>query len=988
MLDAWSSSPARFREDANAEEALATGGYADRLLVELAANALDAAREAGLPGRVRFGLDTSGAVTELRAANVGAPLTAAGVAGLASLRASAKRGRRATVGHFGVGFTAVLAVSDAPEVWSTSGGVRFSRIGTRAAIAALGVAGLDSEAAARDGQVPVLRLPWPIDMAGRSAAIPNGFQTQVRLPVRDGLAPGLAALLRSVGDDLLWALPGLMAVEVELPGSPLRVVERVDGDDGVTVIRHGSGSTRYRAVTGHGSIPAELLADRPIEERDRDRWQLTWVLPEPGDAPPALLGFEPDGPADPVFLGAPTPTDEPLSLPARLVGTFPVDDTRRRLASGPLTEYLLAAAAAEYVELFAATPASGRLALVPSAGFPLGPVDAELRRQIVRLLSTAPVAVTVREESIPPSQACVIVGVSEPAARLLGRAVPGLLPPPGSTARAEALRVLGVRTLPLADAVTALAAIDGSPAFWHDVYRALADQNSEDLATLPVPLSGGGRRIGPTGCLLPGPDAVDDDVLARAARLAPEVRLVHPGAAHPLLSRLGALPADARALLDDPALRRLFHDFRADLEDADPDPDELRELARLALDLAGFPGAGQLEDVVLTDAGGEAWPASELLAPGAPLAAVLAADADLPMVGAEWLDHPTEVLARLGVRTGLKVVSVENVDADLPDLSDWWGQVVGDGLGPEAFDAIADLDLVDDEKWPELLAMIAADPAAKRTLTAGPHPSYTRWWLSNFALLAGHRPGHWRTSGTGELSGLFDELPVAVDPEVAKAIGVMTSAADAIEGDAAELVLRLADPRRAVAAGVVPGLTRLVVDALRRDPGIALPTAVRTLSGAVVDADDALVLDLPWFAQVVDAGTLVAGGDDPSRVGDLFDLDLVSEVVAVTVLGSPVEPDQAQLAAAGRAALIFGVQLATLFPPGTLRTVENLSVHVEQDGVRRVSWWMGRGLLLTDGSGEGIGRAVAWRAGRWPDRHRAVACAMGDSISYAEDGLA
>ena len=60
VLDAWAASPARFREDANAEEALATGGYADRLLVELAANAVDAAREAGRPGRVRFTL-TSGA---------------------------------------------------------------------------------------------------------------------------------------------------------------------------------------------------------------------------------------------------------------------------------------------------------------------------------------------------------------------------------------------------------------------------------------------------------------------------------------------------------------------------------------------------------------------------------------------------------------------------------------------------------------------------------------------------------------------------------------------------------------------------------------------------------------------------------------------------------------------------------------------------------------------------------------------------------------
>ena len=48
VLDAWAASPARFREDANAEEELALGGYRDRLVVELAQNAADAAVRAGL----------------------------------------------------------------------------------------------------------------------------------------------------------------------------------------------------------------------------------------------------------------------------------------------------------------------------------------------------------------------------------------------------------------------------------------------------------------------------------------------------------------------------------------------------------------------------------------------------------------------------------------------------------------------------------------------------------------------------------------------------------------------------------------------------------------------------------------------------------------------------------------------------------------------------------------------------------------------------
>ena len=47
VLDAWAASPTRFREDANAEEDLRLGGYADTWFVELAQNAADAAGTGG-----------------------------------------------------------------------------------------------------------------------------------------------------------------------------------------------------------------------------------------------------------------------------------------------------------------------------------------------------------------------------------------------------------------------------------------------------------------------------------------------------------------------------------------------------------------------------------------------------------------------------------------------------------------------------------------------------------------------------------------------------------------------------------------------------------------------------------------------------------------------------------------------------------------------------------------------------------------------------
>ncbi|WP_454860215.1 sacsin N-terminal ATP-binding-like domain-containing protein [Promicromonospora soli] len=176
VTEAWRASPTRFREDANSEEDHARGYYRDRVVVELAQNAADAAARAGVPGRLTLRLEPIGsgeggrdAGWRLVAANTGAPLDADGVASLASLRASAKvsgtarwsagAGRDAlagwearaggdatgaggdvraggdgagVVGRFGVGFAAVRSVSDEILVRSRDGGVRFSLAATRA----------------------------------------------------------------------------------------------------------------------------------------------------------------------------------------------------------------------------------------------------------------------------------------------------------------------------------------------------------------------------------------------------------------------------------------------------------------------------------------------------------------------------------------------------------------------------------------------------------------------------------------------------------------------------------------------------------------------------------------------------------------------------------------------------------------------------------------------------------------------------------------
>src|SRR4051812_16128125 len=232
VLDAWAASPARFREDANAEEDLVRGGYRDRLLVELAQNAADAAVRGGVPGRLRLVLEDD----VLRAANTGAPLDADGVQALATLRASAKRDEPAAVGRFGVGFAAVLAVTDEPAVLSATGGVRFSAAGTRAEVS--GVGSLAGELARRDGAVPVLRLPWPA-----TGGVPEGFATKVVLPLRTGARTAVAQALESLSAEMLLALEGLEIVEIAVDGA-VRELSRAQALDGrVALVEDGVATT-------------------------------------------------------------------------------------------------------------------------------------------------------------------------------------------------------------------------------------------------------------------------------------------------------------------------------------------------------------------------------------------------------------------------------------------------------------------------------------------------------------------------------------------------------------------------------------------------------------------------------------------------------------------------------------------------------------------------------------------------------------------------
>ena len=294
VLAAWAASPTRFREDANAEEDLRLDGYADAWLVELAQNAADAARAAGTAGRLCVELvAVEPAGVELRVANTGAPLDAAGVAALAALRASAKRDAAGSVGRFGVGFTAVLALSAAPRLLAVDGGVAFSAERTAQEVA--GLPGPAAELARRD-EPPVLRLVWPTDEAP-----PAGFDTEVRLPLRPGVDG--AALLdqaRAGVPDLLLVLPDL--VEIEVAGTAVRRSEPHPGEV-VTGTRRWRVARRSRHAglgrrggTGHRAArPARLdpVLGAAADRRRRPRPAGRRTCCTPRRPPPSGSGCRP-----------------------------------------------------------------------------------------------------------------------------------------------------------------------------------------------------------------------------------------------------------------------------------------------------------------------------------------------------------------------------------------------------------------------------------------------------------------------------------------------------------------------------------------------------------------------------------------------------------------------------------------------------------------------------------------------------------------------
>jgi hypothetical protein len=935
VLDAWRASSSRFREDANAEEDLVRGGYRDRVLIELAANAADAAAAAGVPGRLRFELRDEMFIV----ANTGAPLDAVGVEALSTLRASAKRDG-GSVGRFGVGFAAVLAITDAPRMASRTGGVRWSADETRTRVRELSGTAAD-EMARREGDVPVLRLPFP------DAVLPETeWDTVIALPLRDAAAEELVRrLLAELDAAVLLTLPALSTVETVVDGVVRVLHARRDGDD--VIIDDDGDATRWRVVTSTGRVHPHLLYDRPMEERAQAEYAVTWALPVDVTGRPALLPS-----TVPAVVHAPTPTDDALNLPALLIATLPLDPMRRHVVHGQLTEHVVRAAASAYAQLLLRLPADPAvLDLVPQ-GLPGSEIDAQLRRAINEVLPETPF---LGPDRLRPADA-VVADAPGAAIDVLDDVVGGLLSSDWS-ARHAALAVLGVRLLSLADLSDALGGLERPPSWWHELYDGLAaghlgGPERDALGTLPVPLADGRLVIGPRGVLLPGDDVPGETLVALG------LRAVDPAAAHPMLALLGAVEATPRSVLEDPAVRDAV---TQSYDSEDPGP--------LAAAVLGLVEGAQLRpgdlpwlgDLALTGSDGEVYAASELLLPGSPLADVVGADAPFGVVAGELVERwGADVLGAVGALTTFATVREHDAVGPAHDLDgeeDWWRSLPAGASVPELV-VVRDLELVDPDRWDDALDLLATPPLRDAVVEPvlaeieGQRiavPSYAARWLARHPVLSGREPRELALSD--ELTGLYDAAPQRFDATFLRAIGVRVSV-DELVTDAdgvADLLDRLADPSRAITRSMLSVVHAAIAgsDTAQDAPAPDAVRAIRLDAVAVVRANTAVIVDAPDLMDLVGSRAVVPVPLAlAAELADVLAVPVASELAAYRVVSRGSKQDDHML--------------------------HNELIVEDADGTRtRVPWRLADGILHVDAvnTAFGLGRGRAWQAGDWSRRH-------------------
>ncbi|MCZ2804847.1 DEAD/DEAH box helicase [Modestobacter sp. VKM Ac-2983] len=314
-LEAYRAKPNLVEQDAGIEISNVEGGYGRKQLHELLQNGADAM--ISNPGRISVVLTEDA----LYCANQGQPIAPPGIAALMASHLSTKRSDQ--IGRFGLGFKSVLGLSDAPEIISRSGSLRFDRAQTRRRIL---------EVVPSAQRTPVLRLAEPIDAPAAAAHDPvlrelmEWASTVVRLPLKT---------------DVDWLSDELDRFPAEFLLFTEHVL-RLDLDDRITGRRRGwtarREGARVRLDTGAGSEGWHVFRQRhrpsPSARADageiagRDEVSVVWAVPDKGRA---LAGQ----------FWAFFPTNSRTTLSGVVNAPFKTTEDRHDILDGPYNREIL-----------------------------------------------------------------------------------------------------------------------------------------------------------------------------------------------------------------------------------------------------------------------------------------------------------------------------------------------------------------------------------------------------------------------------------------------------------------------------------------------------------------------------------------------------------------------------------------------------------------------------------------------------------------------
>jgi hypothetical protein len=202
----------------------------------------------------------------LYVANDGLPFRAEDVRSITAMGKSTKGAGR-YIGYKGLGFRAVLAISDTPEIYSGPYRFRFSRGETLALLK-------EKSDGVEIGDLPTLSVPFhadpeklePVEQEVLEGIFTQGYVTVIRLPLKAGLHQDVKTNCEEfvTGQTLLF-LPYITSLLLQVPGAPVREVRRTSRMIPPVTREEKKASLELLTLAGASPKPEIWLLTRPVE---------------------------------------------------------------------------------------------------------------------------------------------------------------------------------------------------------------------------------------------------------------------------------------------------------------------------------------------------------------------------------------------------------------------------------------------------------------------------------------------------------------------------------------------------------------------------------------------------------------------------------------------------------------------------------------------------------------------------------------------------